>query len=118
MEPGWEPEWGPEWESEWEPTWYQTGTKLGPNGPDSLEGPWRSLCGPWGSLEVSVGDQTGAKLWSGTGPAPGTQKVPKVYHSSQKHSGHGFAGSGRYQILGPPGDSLKYPTRILICTKC
>ena len=52
----------------------------------SLEGPWGSLGGPWGSLEGSLGDQTGTQDWSGTGPAPGTQKVPKVYNCHQKQA--------------------------------
>ena len=55
-----------------------------------------------GSLEGSVGDQTGAQLRSGTGLAPGTHKVPEVCNCSQKRSGHRFAGAGRYQILEPP----------------
>ena len=71
--------------------------------------PWGSLGGPWGSLEGSVGDQTGAQLWSGTGPAPGTQKVPKVCNCSQKQLRAYFGGSGRYQIFGPPRGLSKTP---------
>ena len=64
----------------------------------SLEGPWRapwrvlggSLEGPWGllggSLEGSLGDQTGTQGWTGTGPAPGAQKVPKVYKCRHKQA--------------------------------
>ena len=67
-----------------------------------MEGPWGSLGGPWvllggsleapwrvlgGSLEGSLGDQTGTQGWTGTGPAPGTQKVPKVYNCRQKQAG-------------------------------
>ena len=52
----------------------------------SLEGPCGSLGGPWGSLEGSLGDQTGTQDWSGTGLAPGTQKVPKVYNCRQKQA--------------------------------
>ena len=67
-----------------------------------MEGPWGSLGGPWvllggsleapwrvlgGSLEGSLGDQTGTQGWPGTGPAPGTQKVPKVCNRRQKQVG-------------------------------
>ena len=129
MEPGWEPEWVPEWEPEWEPEWNQDGNlwgkldgnliepSLGPNYDQTwtkrvslgVPGvfPWGSLGGLWGSLEGSVGDQTGGQVWSGTGPAPGTQKVLKVCNCSQKQLQPPFAGQGRYQILGPPRDSLK-----------
>ena len=66
-----------------------------------MEGPWGSLGGPWvllggsleapwrvlgGSLEGSLGDQTGTQGWTGTGPAPGTQKVPKVHNCRQKQA--------------------------------
>ena len=110
--------------------------KLGPTG--VLEGPWKvpgdpwvvlgcSLEGPWRLLGGSLGapwmgpfgDQTGTQGWTGTGPAPGTQKVPKVYNCRQKqaqgqttrqHRGGGF--------WDPLGDSLKEPTRTLSCTNC
>ena len=67
-----------------------------------MEGPWGSLGGPWvllggsleapwrvlgGSLDGSLGDQTGTQGWTGTGPAPGTQKVPKVCNCRQKQVG-------------------------------
>ena len=52
----------------------------------SLEGPWGSLGGPCRSLGESLGDQTGSQDWSGTGLAPGTQKVPKVYNGLQKQA--------------------------------
>ena len=85
------------------PIWDQTGTKLGPTGRPwgSLEGPWGSLGVPWevlggslegpwsvlgGYLEGSVGNQTGTQDWSGTGPAPGTQKVPKVCDGRQNQA--------------------------------
>ena len=120
MKPGWQPECKPEWEPEWEPErelvgeagWNLNEPNLGPNYDQTwikrmslgVPGgfPWVSLGGPWGSLDGSVGDQTGAQLWSGTGPAPGTQKVLKVCDCSQKQLQPPFAGQGRYQILGPP----------------
>ena len=73
----------------------QPGTKLGLNLDQKgvlrgcLEGPWEFLGGPWCSLEESLGDQIGTQDWSGTSPAPGTQKVLKVCNCSQKCSGHG-----------------------------
>ena len=66
-----------------------------------MEGPWGSLGGPWvllggsleapwkvlgGSLDGSLGNQTGTQGWTGTGPAPWTQKVPKVYIGLQKQA--------------------------------
>ena len=82
-----------------------------------MEGPWGSLGGPWvllggsleapwrvlgGSLDGSLGDQTGTQGWTGTGPAPGTQKVPKVYNCRQKQPRDKLLGTARRQILGPP----------------
>ena len=81
IEPGWEPEWEPGWEPEWEPIWDQTETKLAPNeGP--LEAPWGSL---GASLELLWGS-LGTPGWSGTGPALGTPKVPKVCNCRQKQA--------------------------------
>ena len=58
--------------------WDQTGTKLGPN---------------WDQSGIKLGTkmrpklyQTGTQVWSGTGPAPGSQKVPKVSNSRQKQA--------------------------------
>ena len=79
-----------------------------------MEDPWGSLGGPWvllggslevpwrvlgGSLDGSLGDQTGTQGWTGTGPAPGTQKVLKVSNRRQKKVGaksfwHGAAPEG------------------------
>ena len=77
--PGWELEWEPEWEAGWEPEWEPEWALLG----GSLGAPWRVL---GGSLEGSLGDQTGTQGWSGTGPAPGTQKVPKVCNCRHKQA--------------------------------
>ena len=68
--------------------WDQTGTKLGPKGypSGSLGVPWGSLGGLWGSLEGSLRDQPGTQLRSGTGPAPGTPKVPKVCNCRHKQA--------------------------------
>ena len=70
------------------------------------------------------GDHLGTKMgpkWKareskggpGTGPAPGSPKVPKVCNSRLKQPVGISGGSRRYQSLGPPGDSLKYHTRTL-----
>ena len=61
----------------------QPGTKLGLNSDQKGVLSRGSLEGPWGSLEGSLGNQTGTQDRSGTGLAPGTQKVPKVYKSSK-----------------------------------
>ena len=97
-EAGWEPDWEPGWKPEWEPNWNQTGTKLGPNWNQKvlLGGHWRIFGAPWEVPWGSLGGATGASLgvlgrflgarweepWGtpgvpGTGPAPGTPKVPK-----------------------------------------
>ena len=83
----------------------------------SLEGPWRlnwRVLG--GSLEGSLGDQTGTQGWTGTGPAPGTQKEPKV--SSKTGPGTNYPAPRGDRFWDPLGDSLKYPTRTLSCTNC
>ena len=73
---------------------------LGPNWNQqaSFGGPWKVLGDPWvvlgrslegplgGSPEESIGDQAGTQGWTGTGPAPGTQKVPKAYNCCQKQA--------------------------------
>ena len=126
MEPGWEPEWGREWESEWNLdgnlngeldknlNGNQPGTKQGLNLNQkgvlrgSLEGPWGSLGGPWGSLGGSLGDQSGTQDWSSTGPAPGTQKVPKVYTNiPQKQAQTNEPAPSATRFWGPQGDALK-----------
>ena len=114
----WDPNWGQtgtKLAPNWSPNRSQTGTKLGPNldqkgiprGPWGV--PWGSLGGLWDSLEGSLRDQTGTQLRSGTGPAPVRHWGPKKCRKCvtvvktkqvQHWSGHGFAGSGRYQILG------------------
>ena len=111
MEPGWnlwgkldgnliEPSLGPNYDQ----TWTKRVSLGVPGG-----FPWGSLGGTWGSLEGSFGDQTGGQVWSGTGPAPGTQKVLKVCNCSQKQLRAYFAGPGRYQILGLPRGLSKIP---------
>ena len=121
MEPEWEPEWEREWEfgwepegtwiePEWEPAWDQTGTKLGPKGrPWELHG-W-SLEIPGRSLGTAWGGPLGTKLGPRTDPAPvrhrGVKKCLKCITVVKNRWGDKRTGSGRAQILGPPGDSLK-----------
>ena len=61
------------------PDWDQTSTKLG-----SFGGP---LGVPWGLLGAPWEDPWGTPGVPGTGPAPGTQKVPKVCNCRQKQAG-------------------------------
>ena len=97
LEPEWEPERKAGSARDWEPNWGQTGTKLAPN----LDQTSTKL-GP--KL-----DQIGTQLRSGTGPAPGSQKVPKVCNCRHKQARAPIAGTGRYQILGPPRGLSKIP---------
>ena len=80
-EAGWEPEWEPGSAREWEPNCDQTGTKLAPN-----EGPLET---DWGSIGASLelhADPWGTPGRSGTSPAPGIPKVPKVCNCRQKQA--------------------------------
>ena len=61
------------------PDWDQTSTKLG-----SFGGP---LGVPWGLLGAPWEDPWGTPGVPGTGPAPGTQKVPKVCNRRHKQAG-------------------------------
>ena len=82
-----------------------------------MERPWGSLGGPWvllggsleapwrvlgGSLDGSLGDQTGTQGWTGTGPAPGTQKVPKVSNHRQKRDQGQTTWQGAATDFGTP----------------
>ena len=55
-----------------------------------------SLEGPWGSLGGSLGGSLAEPRGSGTGPAPGAQKVPKVCNCRQKQAG---GQTGRHETL-------------------
>ena len=52
------------------------------------------------------GDQTGAQRWSGTGPAPGTQKVPKVCNCRQKQACTQTSRHGALPDFGAPCGTL------------
>ena len=52
----------------------------------SLGAPWSVLGGslerPWGLPRRVLGEQNGTQGWTSTGPAPGTQQVPKVCNTT------------------------------------
>ena len=113
-EPGWELEWEPEWEAGWEPDWEPGWEPEGkPPNCDQTGTKYRSFGGslglPWGLLGAPWEDPWGTPGVPGTGPAPGTQKVPKVYNCRQKQAWTPIASTERYQILGPPRGLSKRP---------
>ena len=128
MEPKWDQN-GTKMEPKWDqngtkkgPKWNQNGTKMGPKW-DQNETKMGPKWVPNGSQMGSPGLRAPVRHLSGTGPAPVRHRDPKsvifVKLSSKQAPaplGSLHPGTGRYQILGPPGESLKYPIRTLQCT--
>ena len=98
------------------PKWNKIGTKLGTKLGTKMEPNWTQIDTKLGTKMRPKWDQKGTKMGprgtsmgSGTGPAPGAQKVSKVWNCRQKQLGAFRAGRVWYQILGPPKGLSKIP---------
>ena len=118
------------------PNWDQTGTKLGPNWYQTRNQTGAKLVPNWDRTGAQTGtklgpnwDQTGNKLGPKLGqigtqpsPAPVRHRGPKKCRNCvtvvKNSSGHHLPVPGGTRFWDRLGNSLKSPTRTLICTKC